>query len=97
MRQANLLRRTLRPILKKAGVPAIHPFDLRHTAATILLSREVNINVVSERLGHDSVTTTLKQYAHARPSMQQKAAEVVEALFSQTVPNKSPEEEFLIT
>ena len=33
-----------------------------------------NIKVVSERLGHASVTITLQTYAHALPSMQRESA-----------------------
>lgn len=38
--------------------------DLRHSHATILLEDNVPINVVSKRLGHADVNTTLRTYAH---------------------------------
>jgi len=46
----------------------------RHTHATILLAdlRE-NIKVVSERLGHASVTVTLTVYSHVMPGNQRQA------------------------
>jgi integrase len=40
--------------------------DIRHTHATILLADRENVKVVSERLGHASVTVTLSIYAKAR-------------------------------
>jgi integrase len=86
LRQSNFLRRVMRPILQRAGLPAIRPYDLRHTSATLLLSRDVNIRVVSERLGHESIELTLKHYAHALPDMQQRAADAVDDLFGAIVP-----------
>jgi hypothetical protein len=46
-----------------------------------LLASGVNIRVVSERLGHESIDITLKHYAHRLPCMQEKAVEAVESLF----------------
>jgi integrase len=60
--------------LEKAAVPRIRFHDLRHTAATLLLSARVNPKVVSEMLGHASVSITLDIYSHVIPDMQQDAA-----------------------
>ena len=38
--------------------------DLRHGAATLLLSKGVPVKVVSEMLGHSDVGITLSIYAH---------------------------------
>ena len=54
--------------------------DLRHNAATLLLSRGVNPKVVSEMLGHASVSITLDIYAHVLPDMQQDAATTMQQL-----------------
>ena|SRR3712207_5957373 len=51
--------------------------DLRHSAATLLLSRSVPIRVVSEMLGHADVSITLSIYAHVLPDMQDKAADAM--------------------
>lgn len=48
---------------------------LRHTHATILLSDGEFINVVSERLGHSDVDTTLKTYGHVLPKKREDVAE----------------------
>ncbi|WP_318246279.1 tyrosine-type recombinase/integrase [Bacillus sp. PS06] len=37
---------------------------LRHTHASVLLYRKVDINYVSERLGHSNIETTYKHYSH---------------------------------
>lgn len=65
---------------RAAGVPRIRFHDLRHTHATLLLKAGVNPKVVSERLGHTSVSFTLDTYAHVMPGMQREAADTFEAL-----------------
>jgi integrase len=39
--------------------------DLRGTHATILVAEGHDVKVVQERMGHRSITTTLKYYARA--------------------------------
>jgi integrase len=79
--QANFYRRSFLKVLERAKLPHVRPYDLRHTCATLLLSKDVNVKVVSERLGHEDITVTLKHYAHALPSMQEKAVRAIEELF----------------
>ena len=56
-------------------------YDLRHSAATILLVAGVRPKVVQERLGHSTVAMTLDVYSHVLPSMQREAAEKIDDLF----------------
>ena len=65
-------------ILKKANLPTIRFHDLRHTCATLLLSRNVNPKIVSEMLGHATVAITLDTYSHVLPNMQDGAARALE-------------------
>ena len=71
---ARNLVRSFMLLLEKAAMPQIRFHDLRHTAATLLLSARVNPKVVSEMLGHASVSITLDIYSHVIPDMQQDAA-----------------------
>ncbi len=80
----NFQRRVYRPIQKAAGLPPIRFHDLRHTAATLWLLADVNVKVVSERLGHASIQLTLDTYAHVLPTMQQVAAQRMDAFFRKT-------------
>jgi len=50
MEARNLLRNSFLPLLKRAGLPRIRFHDLRHTAATLLLSRGVHPKVVNDTL-----------------------------------------------
>jgi integrase len=77
----NLLERGLRPLLKRAGLPALRFHDLRHTCATLLLLQGVHPKIVSEMLGHSSVAITLQVYSHVLPDMQKQATEAMDRLF----------------
>jgi integrase len=52
-------------------------YDLRHTCATLLLLADVPAKIVSERLGHSSITLTLDTYSHVLPTMQKRAAATI--------------------
>jgi len=56
------------------ALPTIRVHDLRHTHATLLLAAGVPVKVVSERLGHSTVTITMEIYQHVLPGMQAEAA-----------------------
>ena len=61
-------------MLGEDAPPVIRLHDLRHSHATILLRDRENVKVVSERLGHASVTVTLTTYSHVLPGDQRQAA-----------------------
>ncbi|MBO2532688.1 MAG: hypothetical protein CW342_07305 [Thermoactinomycetaceae bacterium] len=61
-------------IIKRADVPKIRFHDLRHTHATLLLQQGVDPKIVSECLGHASITLTLDTYSHVIPSLKKEAA-----------------------
>ena len=52
--------------------------DLRHTCATLLLTKGVHPKVVSEMLGHSSIAITLDIYSHVVLRMQEAAASAME-------------------
>ena len=78
----NFSRRYFRPLLKEANLSEkIHFHSLRHTHASMLLARGVNVQVVAERLGHSTVSTTMNIYAHLLPTLQESAKNILEKLF----------------
>lgn len=67
---SNLRQRSFRTLLARAGLPATTRFhDLRHTCATLLLSRGQHPKLVQELLGHASISITLDTYSHVLPGM----------------------------
>jgi integrase len=72
--------RYFRQAVKKAMMPTIRLHDLRHTHATLALRAGIHPKVVSERLGHATVSITLDTYSHAIPAMQEEAAALIAGL-----------------
>src|SRR5215211_889196 len=56
---SNLRLRSFAPLLKRAGLPHMRFHDLRHTCATVPLSRGVHPKFVQELLGHATIAITL--------------------------------------
>ena len=77
LRTSNLERQRFGPMMAKAGVPRIRFHDMRHTAATLLISQGVPISVVSQMLGHTSAAFTQAVYVHTLPGMGRDAAGVI--------------------
>lgn len=71
-----------RRLADDCDLPRIRLHDLRHTHASHLLAAGVNAKVVSERLGHSSVSFTLDTYGHVMPGQQADAAEAAAALLT---------------
>lgn len=71
-----------KPLLTRAGLPQVRFHDLRHTCATLLLSKNVNPKVVSEMLGHASTAIPLDTYSYVLPDMQESAAKAIEEALS---------------
>ena len=51
--------------------------DLRHSHVTMLIDAKVPIKVISERVGHSNVNTTLNIYSHALREMDQEASDKI--------------------
>ncbi len=68
-------------LLKEAGLPGMRYHDLRHSAATILLSMGVPAKVVQQILGHSNISTTLNIYGHVLPEMHRDAMDKMDDFF----------------
>ncbi|MDM5187851.1 site-specific integrase [Bacillus sp. DX4.1] len=68
-------------LTEKLGLPKIRFHDLRHTHATMLIQQNVNVKLISERLGHTDIQTTLNTYSHVLPTMQRSVADKLDEIF----------------
>ena len=75
-------RRSFAAAVKRIGLPMIRVHDLRHTCATLLLSRGVHPKIVQELLGHSQISLTMDMYSHVLPTMQGEAVCVMERVLS---------------
>jgi integrase len=60
------------------GLTDVRFHDLRHTAATLMLTAGVPLKVVSEALGHVSIVITADTYAHVTPDLRREAADAMD-------------------
>lgn len=71
-------------LAKKYKREQMHPdiplHGLRHTSATLLISQNVDVKTVSNRLGHAQTSTTMDIYSHALKKMDEQAAAVLDDL-----------------
>ena len=75
-----VVKREFRRLLAAAGIRPVRLYDLRHTAATLGIAAGVSVKVISDQLGHASISFTLERYSHVLPSIQDEAAAKVEKL-----------------
>jgi integrase len=78
IRRDNLHDKYWKPLLRRSGLPDIRFHDLRHTCATLLLTKGVHPKIVSEMLGHSSIAITLDTYSHVIPGLGDAAARAME-------------------
>lgn len=69
----NLNRQHFKPLLKRAGLPNMRPYDIRHTFATLWIESGESADVLQKVLGHSSITLTLDTYAHLSPRYQRES------------------------
>ncbi len=72
----NAVSKRFAALVKATGLPRIRLHDVRHSYATAALAAGVPVKVVSQRLGHADITTTLRTYAHVMPGDDEAAAAV---------------------
>lgn len=83
MDPANFSYKTFKKLLKLAGISKEVRFhDLRHTHASLLLAKGINIKVISSRLGHASIRITLDTYSHIMPNLQEDAINALDSMFA---------------
>ena len=63
-----------------AGIKRIRLHDIRHSNASLLIDMGFSALLVSERLGHENVSTTLNIYSHLFPSKQSDVTDKLQQL-----------------
>lgn len=86
VRDAWFYQRVWQVACERAGLePAPRIHDLRHTHASMLLGQNVPIHIVQQRLGHESIQTTVNVYGHLVPDAGRIAAEATAMALKEAV------------
>ena len=86
----NSVSATVSRLCRRTGMPkgaSLH--SVRHSHASLLLEKGVDLATVSERLGHSSIATTAKIYAHALRGKDFAAAQIWDDIKEQARGEKS--------
>ncbi|MFF4318222.1 tyrosine-type recombinase/integrase [Streptomyces sp. NPDC001568] len=74
---------TLKSICEKAGAGPRHWHELRHHYACVLIAGGENPAVVSKRLGHKDVMTTMRTHAHLFAEAEEQTRNVLDAAWAE--------------
>lgn len=77
---ASTVDHCFRRACSEADVPVIRIHDLRHSCASLLISRGVSIVAVGRYLGHTNIQQTLNTYSHMMPDDQLQILNVMEEI-----------------
>jgi integrase len=78
------LSRAFGKLMEAMGRNGIRFHDLRHAYATLMLTLDIHLKVVSESLGHSTIGITLDLYSHVVPTLQSDAARKMNRLLGKT-------------
>lgn len=81
------LEKEMKRSSEKAGLQPIRVHDLRHSHASMLIELGFTPLEIADRLGHESVKTTLDTYSHLYPDKDQKLADRLNR-FRRTAPSE---------
>lgn len=70
------LKKSFHTVIEKAKIKNFRFHDLRHTVATRLVEKNIDLFVVQDILGHSKITTT-QRYAHPVPQRKLDAIEIL--------------------
>jgi integrase len=78
--EASTINRTLHVLSKRSGLRALHPHALRHSCATFLKAKKVDILVIRDILGHSQLSVTADLYTHVLTPELIEAIEKMDAM-----------------
>ena len=81
-------------ILRTAGIKDVRFHDLRHTAASLMLSSGMAVIKVAQQLGHSKPSTTLDLYGHLIPGFDRDAGARIDQLVNPIATQLQLVEEF---
>lgn len=77
------LRYCMEKYSKKPGIKLIRLHDLRHSHASLLIDMGADVLLISQRLGHENMQTTLNRYSHLYPNKQAQLAVSLDVLMKE--------------
>ncbi len=71
-------------LARKVGAKHFTTHQIRHTAATVMMDRDVRDSIIATHLGHSNLST-LANYAKVRPKRRQEALDALQGFIEDTI------------
>jgi len=79
----NLNKRMFHPLIEKAKIKKVRFHDLRHTFASLLISKNLSPKYIQTQLGHSSITMTMDTYGHILPEVTIHGVNALDSILKQ--------------
>lgn len=73
------VQKRMKQKIEELGLKNIRVHDLRHSHIALLIEKGMQPLVIAQRVGHDSVNTTMNIYGHLYPNKQREVADLLNA------------------
>lgn len=73
------IQKKMKQKMEQAKLKPIRVHDLRHSHIALLIEKGMQPLVIAQRVGHDSVNTTMNIYGHLYPNKQKQVADLLNA------------------
>lgn len=80
----NMIKRRFKPALNRAGINHLRFHDLKHTYASLLLAKGIQMKYVQHQLGHSSIKMTMDLYTHLLPEVNEQCVNLLDNIVEQT-------------
>jgi len=81
LRKSNFIRRTLKPLLRRVGLPDVDFHSLRRSSNSFLIEEGADPILVARRNGHVDTRMVLDRYGHMFEGARRQAAETMDRVF----------------
>ncbi len=81
LRKSAFIRRTFKPLLRRAELPDVDFHSLRHSSNSLLIEEGADPILVARRNGHASTRMVLDRYGHMFEGARRQAAETMDRIF----------------
>ena len=78
--EASTINRALRTLAKRCKLRPLHPHALRHSCATFLKAKKVDVIVIRDILGHSQLSVTADIYTHVLAPELREAIDMMDAI-----------------
>lgn len=75
------LRKHFNHYTELSGIPKIRMYDLRHTFATLMMERGIDMYVLEKSMGHSKISTTIDTYGNVSNNSRKKVSSITDDFY----------------